>query len=211
MPVQNAEIAAVLNEIADLLDIQGANPFRIRAYRNAARTLSELGRSVLAMVDKKADLDALPGIGPDLAGKIAEIATTGSCALLERLRKELPQGVTELLKVPGLGPRRVRALYHDLGVQTLEQLHLAAREGRVQAVAGFGAKTQQAILEATAARLKKERRFPLGVADETAQALLAGLAAVPGVPARWPPAACAGGARRSATWTCWSAWVATVR
>jgi DNA polymerase (family 10) len=181
MPVQNAEIAAVLNEIADLLDIQGANPFRIRAYRNAARTVSELGRSVLAMVDKKADLDALPGIGPDLAGKIVEIATTGSCALLERLRQELPQGVTELLKVPGLGPRRVRALYHDLGVQTLEQLHRAAQDGRVQAVAGFGAKTQQAIVEATAARLKEERRFPLGVADETAQALLAGLAAVPGV------------------------------
>ncbi|ABM36139.1 DNA polymerase/3'-5' exonuclease PolX [Polaromonas naphthalenivorans] len=181
MPIQNAEIAAVLNEIADLLDIQEANPFRIRAYRNAARTVGEAGRSVPAMVARQADLDALPGIGPDLAGKITEIVNTGSCALLERLRKELPPGITELLKVPGLGPKRVRALYHDLGVQTLAQLHLAAQEGRVQAIAGFGPKTQQALLEATAARLRQERRFPLGVADETAAALLAGLAAVPGV------------------------------
>lgn len=181
MPVQNAEIAAVLNEIADRLDIQGANPFRIRAYRNAARTMSEVGRSVLDMVTRNAGLDALPGIGPDLAGKIVEIATTGSCALLERLRKELPQGITELLKVPGLGPKRVRALYHDLGVQTLAQLHLAAQAGRVQAVPGFGPKTQQAIVEATAARMKEERRSPLGVAAQTAQALLADLALMPGV------------------------------
>ena len=156
-PVQNAEIAAVLNEIADLLDIQGANPFRIRAYRNAARTMSEVGRSVAAMVAQDADLDALPGIGPDLAGKIVEIVTTGTCALLERLRKELPCGITELLKVPGLGPKRIRALHHELGVQTREQLHRAAQEGRVQAIPGFGPKTQQAILEATAARLHEER------------------------------------------------------
>ena len=181
MPVQNAEIAAVLNEIADRLDIQGANPFRIRAYRNAARTMSEVGRSVLDMVTRNAGLDALPGIGPDLAGKIVEIATTGSCALLERLRKELPQEITELLKVPGLGPKRVRALYHDLGVQTLAQLHLAAQAGRVQAVPGFGPKTQQAIVEATAVRMKEERRSPLGVAAQTAQALLMDLALVPGV------------------------------
>ena len=181
MPVQNAEIAAALNEIADLLDIEGANPFRIRAYRNAARTLSEVGRSVAAMAARPADLDALPGIGPDLARKISEIASSGSCTLLERLRKALPPGITELLKVPALGPKRVRLLYHDLGVQTLEQLHRAAQEGRVQAIAGFGAKTQQAILEATAARLHEERRMPLAVAAQTAHSLLEALSAVPGV------------------------------
>ncbi len=181
MPVQNADIGAVFNEIADLLDIEAANPFRIRAYRNAARIMSEAGRSVSAMVAQKADLDALPGIGPDLAGKIVEIVTTGTCALLQRLRRELPPGVTGLLKVPGLGPRRVRVLYHDLGVQSLEQLHRAAQEGRVQAVSGFGPKMQQAILEATAARLHEEHRIPLGAAAQTAESLLAYLAAVPGV------------------------------
>jgi len=181
MPVQNAEVAAVFSEIADLLEIEGANPFRIRAYRNAARTVGELGRSVATLVAQGADLDALPGIGADLAAKIAEIVPTGRCALLERLRKELPAGITELLKVPGLGPKRVQALHHELGVQTLEQLHRAAREGRVQSIPGFGAKTQQAILDAAAARLHQERRVPLAAAAQTAESLLAALAAVPGV------------------------------
>lgn len=181
MPIQNAEIAAVFSEIADLLEIEGANPFRIRAYRNAARNLGELGRSVQAMVARGEDLDALPGIGPDLAGKIGEIVATGSCALLARLRKELPGRITDLLKVPGLGPKRVRALHHELGVQTIEQVHRAAREGKVQAIPGFGAKTQQTILESTEARLHEERRIPVRAAAQQAEALLAMLAAVPGV------------------------------
>lgn len=181
MPAHNADIAAALNDIADLLDIEGANPFRIRAYRNAARTVGELGQPVPAMLAQGADLDDLPGIGPDLAAKIREIAETGSCALLGRLRQELPPGITELLKVPGLGPKRVRLLHHELGVQTIEQLHQAAREGRVQAIHGFGAKSQQAILDATAAQLQEERRIPLWQADQTAGALLAELATLPGV------------------------------
>jgi DNA polymerase (family 10) len=181
MPVQNAEIAAVFTEIADLLEIEGANPFRIRAYRHAARTIGDLGRSVQAMVAQGADLDALPGIGPDLAGRITEIVNTGRCALLERLRKELPPAITELLKVPGLGPKRVRALHHELGVHTLEDLHQAALAGRVEAIPGFGAKTQQAILEATAPRAAEPRRVPLGEASQAAVSLLAALAATPGV------------------------------
>jgi len=180
MPTQNAEIAAVFTEIADLLEIEGANPFRIHAYRNAARTIGELGRSVQAMVAKGDDLDALPGIGADLAAKIGEVVRTGSCALLGRLRKEVPPGVAELLKVPGLGPKRVRALHHELGVQTIEQLHRAAQEGRVQTIPGFGPKTQQAILEATAAHRHDERRVPIGVAAQAAEPLLAALASVPG-------------------------------
>lgn len=181
MPAHNADIAAALNDIADLLDIEGANPFRIRAYRNAARTVGELGQPVPVMLAQGADLDDLPGIGPDLAAKIREIAETGSCALLGRLRQELPPGITELLKVPGLGPKRVRVLHHELGVQTIEQLHQAAREGRVQAIHGFGPKSQQAILDATAAQLQEERRIPLWRADQTAGALLAELATLPGV------------------------------
>jgi DNA polymerase (family 10) len=181
MPTNNADIAAALNDIADLLDIEGANPFRIRAYRNAARTVGELGQPVPALLARGDDLDDLPGIGADLAGKIREIAETGSCALLGRLRQELPPGITELLKVPGLGPKKVRLLHHELGVQTIEQLHQAAREGRVQAIHGFGARSQQAILDATAAQLREERRMPLWRADEAAAALLADLAAAPGV------------------------------
>ncbi len=181
MPNQNTEIAAIFDQIADLLEIEGANPFRVRAYRNAARTIGMLGRSVQAMVAQGADLDALPGIGPDLAAKIAEIAATGRCALLERLRKELPPAITELLKLPGLGPKRVRVLHHELGVQTIAELRQAALQGRIEAIHGFGAKTQQAILDATSAPRLEEKRVLLGAADQAADSLLAMLAAVPGV------------------------------
>lgn len=181
MPIVNADIAAAFSEIADLLEVQGANPFRIRAYRNAARTLGELGRSVRAMLERGEDLDALPGIGPDLAGKIAEVVATGTCAQLERLRGELPHGITRLLAIPGLGPKRVRTLHDELGIETLEQLVAAARQDRIGAVHGFGARTQQQILEAAAQQLAQDRRFKLSVASQVSQALLSELKSVPGV------------------------------
>ncbi len=177
MPVVNADVAA----IADLLEVQGANGFRVRAYRNASRVLSELGRSVKTMVDRGEDLDALPAIGPDLAAKIIEVVSTGSCALLERLRRELPPTVTELLKVRGLGPRRVRALHAELGIGSLAELHAAAEAGRVRSVHGFGPKLQQVILDATIERLHEEHRFKRSVATELAETILGELAAVPGV------------------------------
>ncbi len=181
MPIINADVAAVFNEIADLLEIQGANTFRVRAYRNAARMLSELGRNIKTLVAQGEDLDALPGIGPDLAGKIVEVVSTGTCAQLERLRKELPPAITEMLKIPGLGPRRVRALHQELGVQTIEQLHRAAEQGRICVVHGFGPKTQQQILEATTAHLQDSHRFKLLMATQAAEELLSALAAVQGV------------------------------
>ena len=119
MPVHNADIAGTFEEIADLLDISDANPFRIRAYRNAARIVGEPQLDISAAIGRGEDLPKLPGIGEDLSNKIREIVTTGRCALLERLRKAFPPAITELLKVPGLGPKRVKALYHDLDVQTL--------------------------------------------------------------------------------------------
>lgn len=181
MPIVNADVTAVFDEIADLLEVQGANAFRVRAYRNAARMLSELGRSVKTMLDQGEDLDALPGIGPDLAGKITEVVATGTCEQLERLRKELPPAITQLLKIQGLGPKRVRALHQELGVQTLEELHRAAEQGRIRELHGFGPKTQQQILEATAARLQEVHRFKLVLATQVAEALLSELATMPGV------------------------------
>ncbi|MDO9313564.1 MAG: DNA polymerase/3'-5' exonuclease PolX [Burkholderiaceae bacterium] len=179
--IQNAEVAGVFTEIADLLEIEGANPFRIRAYRNAARTIGTLSRSVHSMVAHGEDLDALPGIGIDLAAKMTEIVSTGRCALLDRLRTELPSGISELLEVPGLGPKRVRALHHELGVQSVEQLHCAARDGRIQQIAGFGARLQQAILDATAAHAPSASRTRIDVAEPVAEALMATLVGVPGV------------------------------
>ena len=179
--VVNADVAAVFEEIADLLEIGDANPFRVRAYRQAARFIGELGRPVAEMIARGEPLDALPGIGADLAGKIAEIVSSGTCAQLQALRREMPPAVATLLKVPGLGPRRVSALHHQLGVRTLAQLRAAAAQHRVRELHGFGDRTEEAILEAVTARLAEQHRVKVSVATQVADALLAELRATPGV------------------------------
>jgi DNA polymerase (family X) len=179
--IVNADVAAVFADIADLLEVQGANAFRIRAYRTAARIVDELGRNVGDMLEAGEHLDDLPGIGADLAGKIAEIVGTGTCAQLERLRREIPPAVAELLAIPRLGPKRVRALHEDLGIQTAADLLGAARDGRIRELPGFGAKLERQILEAASARIAQQRRFKLPVAMEVANALLAQLKGLAGV------------------------------
>lgn len=181
MPTVNADIAAVFTEIADLLEIEDANPFRVRAYRNAARMVGELGRSVAEMVEKNEDLDALPGIGPDLAGKMVEIVNTGTCAQLQRLHHEVTPALAALLHIPGLGPKRVRALHQELGIETLDQLRRAAEKGRVQAVHGFGVKTERQILEACTTLLHQDRRYKLADVVPVAEALLADLKTTAGM------------------------------
>jgi DNA polymerase (family 10) len=181
MPVANLAIAAALEEIADRLEIQDANPFRVRAYRNAARTVQSLGRDVQAMAARGETLEGTPGIGADLAQKIAEIATRGSCPMLDRLRGEMPAAITELLQVPGLGPKRVRALWHELDVETPEQVLRAARDGRIRGLHGFGEKTERGIESALAAHLGKERRLALAVAAEYAESLVRHLEGVRGL------------------------------
>jgi DNA polymerase (family 10) len=181
MPVVNATVAAIFEQIADLLDIQGANPFRIRAYRNAARTIGGLGTDLKTLLEQGTDLRDLPGIGDDLAAKIREIVETGKSALLRRLQKEVPPAVAELLRIPGLGPKRVRALHDDLDVQSLEQLLRAARDGRISQLPGFGKKIESRIVEAAQAQLSKVRRFKLAVAAQHAEPLIAYLRATPGV------------------------------
>ena len=181
MPVHNADIATVFERIADLLELESANPFRIRAYRNAARIVGELGRDVAGMVEKGENITQLPGIGNDLAAKISEIARTGSCALLQKLEKELPPAITDLLQIQGLGPKRVRALYHELGVETLEDLQQAARDGQIRELPGFGERSERKILEAVQTRPEGSGRMLLAVADQYAGSLAAHLRAVPGV------------------------------
>ena len=172
MPVANLTVAAAFDEIADRLEIQGANPFRIRAYRNAARTLQELPDNLAARVARGLPLAGLPGIGTDLAAKIVEIVQTGSCELLRTLRHDMPPAITELLQVPGLGPKRVKLLWQELGVHTPEQLLRAARDGRIRAVHGFGEATERRIESAIAAHLTREQRIKLATAAENAQAIV---------------------------------------
>ena len=171
MPVHNADIAALFEEIADRLEIEGANPFRIRAYRNAARQLQSMGVAVASMVAQGEKLTEFPGIGEDLAAKIQEIVESGKCQALEKLRKKMPPAVTQLLQIPGLGPKRVRTLYHELDVQTLEQLARAALDGRIRALAGFGPKTEAAILQRLEAHIAAPARFKLAIAAQYAEPL----------------------------------------
>ena len=138
MPVVNAEIASQLDKVADLLDIEGANPFRVRAYRRAARVVGELPRNVADMLAEGEDLDALPGIGKDLAEKIATIAHGEHLALLDDLEREVPAGITALLALPGLGPKRVHRLHEALGIDTIDKLAAAAKAGKIRGIPGFG-------------------------------------------------------------------------
>jgi DNA polymerase (family 10) len=181
MPVHNADIAAIFEEIADLLEIEGANVFRVRAYRNAARTLQELGKDLRAMVHKGEELTELPGIGDDLASKIREIVETGRCAALDKLHKRLPPAITELLKIPGLGPKRVKILHQALDIHTVEQLQDAVRDHRIRELPGFGEKTEIHIAESLEIHAGGAGRFKLVTAAQYAEPLATYLRAVPGV------------------------------
>lgn len=173
MPVHNADIAAIFEEIAELLEIQGENPFRIRAYHNVARELESMGKPVAELVASDADLTKLPGIGDDLAAKIREIVTTGHCGALDKLRKALPPTITTLLRVPGLGPKRVKILYRELQIGSLAELRRAAESGAIHQLPGFGAKTEQAILSALEHHAEEEHRFKLAIAAQYAEPLIA--------------------------------------
>lgn len=181
MSIQNADIAAVFEEIADLLEIEGENAFRVRAYRNAARAMRGLGVEVHDMIAKGENLTDLQDIGKDLAGKIREIAATGRCRTLDELRVKTPSAITALLKVPGLGPKRVHAIYHTLNIQTAEELARAARDGRIRELPRFGPRIEQAILDALSARIAELDRFPLADAGREGEALKRHLETVPGV------------------------------
>ncbi len=171
MPTHNADIAAILNDIADLLEIEAANPFRVRAYRNAARQMENLPWEAGAMLAKGEDLTRLPGIGKALSAKIREIVETGRCRMLEQLKRELPATLTDLLHLPGLGPKRVHALYHELDIQTPAQLYRAARDGRLRELPGFGEKTELKLLAALEANLGASKRFKLASASQYAEPL----------------------------------------
>ena len=171
MPVQNAEVAAMFDQAAELLEIQGENPFRVRAYRRAARVVEALPQSVRGMLSTGADLSELPGIGKDLAEKITGIVNTGHFDLLDTLKKKLPGQLGEIAALPGLGPKRVKLLYEKLKVRTLDDLRRILKAGRLPELKGFGPTIEKKI----AAALEKpltEKRFKLSVAEAEAQALV---------------------------------------
>jgi DNA polymerase (family 10) len=194
MTVRNADIAAIFSRMAELLEIEGANPFRVRAYRRAAATLEDLGEPATALVARGQDLDALPGIGEDLAGKITEICRTGRLQALEQLEARTPSALAQLTAVPGLGPKRVRALHDQLGVESVEDLAKAAAAGRVRGLPRFGEAFEKRLLAALRKPFAPQegRRLRLASVEEAIDGLLAFLRGLPGV----ADAAAAGSYRR---------------
>jgi DNA polymerase (family 10) len=145
--VENTHIAKTFEEVADLLEIQGANPFRVRAYRNAARTIGTLGTPVERILKHNAHaLEELPGIGADLAGKISTMCRTGELPLLAQLTRKTPDSLAAMLRIPGVGPKRAKLIYQKLHVRTLAQLEKAARAGRLSELRGMGKTLEATIL-----------------------------------------------------------------
>ncbi len=163
--MNNTDIARVLLDLADLLEIQDANPFRVRAYRNAARTVGELTAPLSKMVADGAVLTSLAGIGKEMANHIRELVETGELRLLAELSAQTPRSLLELVRLPGVGPKRARQVFDELGVRDLAELRAAAEGGKLAALKGFGPKTQEKLLGKMTAEGKKERRFGIAEAD----------------------------------------------
>jgi DNA polymerase (family X) len=169
--LDNAAIARILEEIADLLEIKGDNPFKIRAYRNVADIASNHPHE-LATLDETG-LREIPGIGKDLAAKIREISTTGDSQFHRELLAEFPPSVLDMMRLQGVGPKTVATLYRELGVQTLDDLQRAALDGRVRAIKGMGAKKEALILKAIEERKSHVGRHLLSAAHDIANAIVA--------------------------------------
>jgi DNA polymerase (family 10) len=179
--MKNEFIAIQFELLADLLEIQGANPFRIRAYRNAARTISSTAESLSDMVGASQDLTQFAGIGKDLAKQIVEIVTCGQHSALEELRKQIPGGVLDMLRIPGVGPKKVSVFFNELGLKSLEDLKAACEAGRLSKLKGFGKKTEDAILKGIDLATQQSQRTSIADARAAAEMIVEDLQQLPEV------------------------------
>ena len=161
------QVAHILNEIGTLLELQGENPFRCNAYHNAARALEQLEGNLADYVAAK-KLGEIPGVGETLQQKITTLVTTGKLEFYDDLKKKVPPGLVEMLRIQGMGPKKAKTLYEELGIDTLDKLKVACEAGTIADLKGFGAKTQQKILEGLAFLDKTGKRFLLSEAMEMA-------------------------------------------
>src|SRR5919202_7085969 len=178
--MEKEQVASILDEIGVLLELQGENAFKCQAYHNAARTIEQLETS-LADVIAAGRLGEMRGIGQRLEEQITTLARTGRLPLLEELRRKTPPGLFQMLRIQGLGPKKVKALYDQLGIDDLDKLKAACEAGQVAALRGFGGKTQQKILEGITFLGQMGGRVRIDQAEALAQALLDGLRPCPGV------------------------------
>jgi len=170
------DIANILEQIATLLELKGENPFKIRAYTNAARAIETFGANVSNFQDDDA-VAKIPGIGKSIALKIRELAETGSLKYFRELSAEFPAGILELFSLPGLGAKKIKALHDKLGISSMEHLQKACQEGRIAELAGFGETTQQKICDAIVRRASHAGSFQFGQVAGEAETLRSDLAA----------------------------------
>jgi len=180
--MENAEIARVFEEIADLLELTGGDRFRTRSYRNASVIVEGLAESLSALYEQGADhLKGIPGIGESLKAKIIELLTTGKCAYHEELLKQMPAGMLDILKVSGIGPKKAALIHKELGVSSVDELEKAAETGSLRELAGLGETSEQKILKAVKEFKSRSGRYTLPVAVRLANLLSEYIGKVPGV------------------------------
>ncbi len=173
MPIHNNDIADMFNKTADLLEIKGENEFRVRAYRNAARTVESLSKQASEMIEQGESLSDLSGIGKDLAGKIKNIVKTGKLPVLHELEDQFPKGIHQLLRIEGLGPKKLRKLYDELDITDIEGLASAIEEGKLRDLEGFGKKTEENIKKSLENFSPEDNRIKLVRAEEIVGDLIA--------------------------------------
>lgn len=176
--MNNATIAACFDEIADLLEVQGANPFRVRAYRNAGRAVKNHPEQFAGLVERGDAISGIKGVGKDLAAKIVEAVTDGQIEMLEELRSEVPPVTLDMLRISGLGPKKVATILDQLAIESIDQLKAAAESGELAELAGFGKKTAASVLEGIDHLATAGNRTYLATAKEIADEIAADLAAL---------------------------------
>ncbi len=179
--MNNAEIASTFEEMADVLEIKNENPFRIRAYRNAVRSIEVMTTPLSRMIEEKKPLTDLPGIGKEMASHIREMVETGTLGYRDELLAEIPRSLLDLMRLPGVGPKKAKKLWDELEIATVDQLEEAAKAGRIAGVAGFGAKTQDKILAGIQDWRQHASRMLLIEAERFVEPLLGHLRAIPEV------------------------------
>ena len=176
------QIAAYrLNEIAALLEVRGENPFKSRAFTQAARTLSELDEADIAPMVRSKELAKLPGIGATTLAVLADLVETGDSSYLETLRETTPEGLVDMMRIPGLGPTRIHRIHEGLKVESVAELEAAARDGRLAKLSGFGIKTADKILKGIATMQEKSGQLMHGAAATEAARLQRAVSKLPGV------------------------------
>jgi len=179
--MENLDVARTLTTLADLLEIQGANPFRIRAYRNAVNTIRNLSRPLSAMIADGEDLTELPDVGDSVARHVTELIETGRITRLEEVSEEVPVSLVELMRLDGVGPKKAKKLFEELDVRTVEDLETALDAGYVEELAGFGKKSADRIRTSIGDHRKHSGRFRIHEAEELTAGLLEHMRRAPGV------------------------------